>query len=129
MSTGASSYAIHSVYLRQNDVVITKMLASGFTGEISMPAATEVKRETLNIRIKPEERNLIDRAAKTRGKNRTDFILDAARLAAEDALLDQVAISVSPQAYEQFLARLDMPPQANERLRKTMQTPAPWERG
>jgi uncharacterized protein (DUF1778 family) len=93
-----------------------------------MPATLEVKRETLNIRIKPEERNLIDRAAKTRGKNRTDFILDAARLAAEDALLDQVIISVSPETYSQFLARLDMPPKPNERLRKTMQTPPPWER-
>ena len=93
-----------------------------------MPAALEVKRETLNIRIKPEERNLIDRAAKTRGKNRTDFILDAARLAAEDALLDQVVISVSAKAYSQFLARLDMPPKPNQRLRKTMQTLPPWER-
>ena len=93
-----------------------------------MPAALEVKRETLNIRIKPEERNLIDRAAKTRGKNRTDFILDAARLAAEDALLDQVIISVSSEAYSQFLARLDMPPKPNQRLRKTMQTLPPWER-
>ena len=94
-----------------------------------MQAAPEVKRETLNIRIKPEERSLIDRAAKTRGKNRTDFILDAARLAAEEALLEQLVMTVSPQAYEQFLARLDMPPQANDRLRKTMQTPAPWDRG
>ena len=93
-----------------------------------MSATIEVKRETLNIRIKPEERNLIDRAAKTRGKNRTDFILEAARLAAEDALLDQVIISVSPEAYSEFLARLDMPPKPNERLRKTMQTPPPWER-
>jgi uncharacterized protein (DUF1778 family) len=93
-----------------------------------MSATIEVKRETLNIRIKPEERNLIDRAAKTRGKNRTDFILEAARLAAEDALLDQVIISVSPEAYSEFLARLDMQPKPNERLRKTMQTPAPWER-
>ena len=93
-----------------------------------MAATQEVKRETLNIRIKPEERNLIDRAAKTRGKNRTDFILDAARLAAEDALLDQVIISVSSEAYSQFLARLDMPPKPNKRLRKTMQTSPPWER-
>ena len=96
--------------------------------ENSMPSTLEVKRETLNIRIKPEERKLIDRAAKTRGKNRTDFILDAAKLAAEDALLEQVILSVSPEAYSQFLARLDMPPQPNERLRKTMQTPPPWER-
>lgn len=92
-----------------------------------MPAAIDAKRETLNIRIKPEERNLIDRAAKTRGKNRTDFILDAARLAAEDVLLDQAVISVSPEAYKQFLARLDMPPKPNARLRKTMQTTPPWE--
>ena len=46
------------------------------------------RRATLNLRIRPEERNLIDRAAKARGKNRTDFVLDAARLAAEEALLD-----------------------------------------
>jgi len=93
-----------------------------------MHTTLQVKRDTLNIRIKPEERNLIDRAAKTRGKNRTDFILDAARSAAEDALLDQVIISVSPQAYQQFLTRLDKAPKANERLRKTMQTTPPWER-
>jgi uncharacterized protein (DUF1778 family) len=85
------------------------------------------KRETLNIRIKPEERSLIDRAAKARGKNRTDFVLEAARSAAEEALLDQAIIAVNPKAYAAFLARLDMPPQLNERLRKTMQTPAPWD--
>ena len=92
-----------------------------------MHAVNEAKRETLNIRIKPEVRDLIDRAAKSRGKNRTDFILDSARLAAEDTLFDQVIMTVSPQAYEQFQARLDMPPNANDRLRQTMQTPAPWE--
>ena len=86
------------------------------------------KRETLNLRIRPEERNLIDRAAKARGKNRTDFVLDAARLAAEEALLDQAIISVSPQAYAAFLERLDLSPQPNERLRKTMQTRAPWDK-
>lgn len=88
---------------------------------------TANKRETLNIRIKPEERMLIDRAAKARGKNRTDFILNAARLAAEEVLLDQKIITVSPEIYAEFVARLDMPPGSNERLRKTMQTPAPWD--
>ena len=85
-----------------------------------MRTVIETKRETLNIRIKPEVRDLIDRAAKSRGKNRTDFILDSARLAAEDALLDQVIMSVSLQAVEQLQTRLDMPPNANDRLRKTM---------
>ena len=90
-------------------------------------SATTPKRDTLNIRIKPEERDLIDRAAHTRGKNRTDFILDAARRAAEDALLDRTVFAVDPEAYAEFLARLDAPAQPNERLRRTMQTPAPWD--
>ena len=85
------------------------------------------KRQSLNLRIKVEERGLIDRAAKTLGKNRTDFVLDAARRAAEDALLDRTIFTATPKAYAEFLARLDAPPQPNERLRKTMRTKAPWE--
>jgi len=85
------------------------------------------KRNTLNLRIKPEVRSLIDRAAKLQGKNRTDFILDAARNAAEEALLDQALFVVSEEAYTEFVERLDRSPAANPRLKKTMQTPAPWD--
>lgn len=85
------------------------------------------KRETLNIRIQPDVRGLIDRAAKLAGRNRTDFVLDAARRAAEDTILDRILLTVSPQAYREFLARLDAAPRPNERLRKSLRTPAPWE--
>src|SRR5436305_14816911 len=36
------------------------------------------RREALNLRIRPEVRELIDRAAELAGKNRTDFVLEAA---------------------------------------------------
>jgi uncharacterized protein (DUF1778 family) len=85
------------------------------------------KRDSLNIRIKPEERGLIDRAAQLLGKNRTEFMLDAARRVAEEALLDRTLFEVSPEVYQEFLNRLDAPPQPNERLCKTMQTLPPWE--
>ena len=85
------------------------------------------KRNILNLRIKPEVRSLIDRAAKLQGKNRTDFILDAARNAAEEALLDQALFVVSEDAYAEFVERLDRSPAPNPRLKKTMQTPAPWD--
>ena len=85
------------------------------------------KREALNLRIKPQVRELIDRAAELAGKNRTDFVLDAARRAAEDTLLDRTIFTVSPKAYRQFLARLDAPPKPNKRLLRSMQTPPPWE--
>lgn len=84
------------------------------------------KRDTLNLRIAPEERNLIDRAALSSGKTRTDFILEAARRAAEDTLLDRALLTVGPQAYAEFLKRLDAPAQPNDRLRRTMQTTPPW---
>jgi len=85
------------------------------------------KREALNIRIQPQVRDLIDRAAELAGKNRTDFVLDAARRAAEDTLLDRTIVAVNPAAYRQFLTRLDAPPRPNKRLLKSMRTPAPWE--
>jgi uncharacterized protein (DUF1778 family) len=92
-----------------------------------MPNRATAKRETLNIRIQPDVRGLIDRAAKLAGRNRTDFVLDAARRAAEDTILNRTLFAVSPQAYREFLARLDAAPQPNERLRKSMRAPAPWE--
>lgn len=85
------------------------------------------RRDTLNLRIPSTERNLIDRAAASLGTTRTDFILSAARRAAEEALLDRALLSVSPEAYAEFLTRLDAAPKANERLRKTMQAEVPWE--
>jgi uncharacterized protein (DUF1778 family) len=90
--------------------------------------AEGTKRDTLNLRIKPELRGLIDRAAELLGKNRTDFVLDAARHAAEDALLDRTVFVMNPKAYAEFLKRLDAPPRPNARLRRSLQTPAPWEK-
>ena len=85
-------------------------------------------RETLNLRIPAAERGLIDRAAQASGKTRTDFILSAARRAAEEELLDHTIFVVSPAIYSKFLAMLDAPPRPNERLRRTMQATPPWSK-
>jgi uncharacterized protein (DUF1778 family) len=89
--------------------------------------ATVPKRETLNLRIKPELRGMIDRAAELSGKSRTDFVLEAARRAAEDAMLDRSLFSVGREVYGEFLARLDAPLQANARLRDALRSRAPWD--
>ena len=90
------------------------------------PAKSAETRAALNMRIQPDLRDLIDQAAEVTGKNRTDFVLDAARRAAQDALLDRVHITLKPEAYAAFVQRLDAPPKPNEPLRKTMQTPPVW---
>jgi uncharacterized protein (DUF1778 family) len=85
------------------------------------------RRETLNLRIRPDDRGLIERAAQLTGKTRTDFVLDAARRAAEDALLNRLLFVADPDAFAAFQARLDEAPRPNERLRRALLTPAPWD--
>ena len=92
------------------------------------PRKVKDTREPLNMRVLPETRSLIDLAAELTGKNRTDFVLDAARQAAQNALLDRTVIPINDKAYAAFVALLDAPPQPNERLRKSLQTPAPWDK-
>lgn len=92
-------------------------------------AAKPAPRETLNIRIPAAERHLIDRAARSSGKTRTDFIRGAARRAAEEALLDRTLLLVKPAKFEKFLALLDAPAKPNVRLQRTMKTAPPWREG
>jgi uncharacterized protein (DUF1778 family) len=73
-------------------------------------------------------RGLIDRAAEATGKTRTDFVLQAARNAAEETLIDQTVFALDPKTYAEFLVRLDQPPRPNDRLRRALRTAAPWEK-
>lgn len=88
------------------------------------PSST--RRDTLNLRISSTERHLIDRAAASLGTTRTEFILRAARRAAEDTLLEQALIMTSPEAYAEFLVRLDAPTPPNDHLLRTLRAPSPW---
>lgn len=95
-----------------------------------MPSATTMRRprrNTLNLRIKPEEQGLIDRAAELTGKTRTDFVLEAARRAAVETLTDRKLFAVDAATFAKFTKLLDAPAQPSEKLRRSMQTPPPWE--
>ena len=94
---------------------------------MSVASPVAPRRETLNIRIKADERGLIDRAAELVGKTRTDFILDATRRAAEEALLDRALFVIDSEAHAAFVARLDAEPAPNARLRRSLAAPPPWD--
>lgn len=80
-----------------------------------------------SLRIPAETRSVIDRAARLRGKNRSEFMIEASLVAAEETLLDQTLIKVDLAAYERFLAALDRPPDA-EGFARLMNVPKPWLR-
>jgi len=79
----------------------------------------------VNLRIRDDVRALIDRAAKTHGKSRSEFMIDAARRAAEDALLDQTLVRVDQATYAHFLQVLDQPP-GGAGFDRLMAASKPW---
>jgi len=71
---------------------------------------------------------LIDRAADAVGKNRSDFMLEAACREADAVLLDRRFFLLDEKAYRRFTAALDKPPADNPRLRRLLTSKAPWDR-
>lgn len=82
---------------------------------------------TINLRADQVKRALIDRAAERLGKNRSEFMLEAACRAATAVLLDQRLFLLDDKAYKRFTAALDKPPTENSRLRRLLRTKAAWE--
>jgi uncharacterized protein (DUF1778 family) len=76
--------------------------------------------------VREDIRDLIDQAAKVQGRSRSDIMIDAARRAAEEALLDRTLVRVDRQTFECFLAVLDQPP-AGEGFDRLMRAPRPWK--
>jgi len=83
---------------------------------------------TINLRADQRKRALIDRAAERLGKNRSEFMLDAACREAMVVLLDQRFFLLDARAYKKFTAALDKPPSKNAKLRRLMMAKAAWER-
>jgi uncharacterized protein (DUF1778 family) len=83
---------------------------------------------TINLRASQRQRALIDRAAQTLGKNRSDFMLEAACREADAVLIDRRIFRVDEKTYKRFTAALDKPPADNPKLRRLLASKALWER-
>jgi uncharacterized protein (DUF1778 family) len=97
-----------------------------------MPATTskpnEARGETINLRVSRGQKKLIDRAAQALGRNRSDFMLEAACREAEVVLLDRRYFGLPEGEFKRFIAMLDKPPTSNARLARLLQTKAPWDK-
>ena len=82
----------------------------------------------VNLRARPEQRELIDRAAQLLGKNRSDFMLEAACDKARSVLLDQVFFNLDAEKFRRFTKLLDAPPTRNAGLERLMAVKAPWSK-
>lgn len=85
-----------------------------------------MRNATINLRALPEQRDLIDQAARLLGKNRSDFMLDAACDKAQSVLLDQVFFNLEGARFLEFAAILDAPVQRNQGLERLLGVRPPW---
>lgn len=92
---------------------------------MSLTIAEQPHAKPVNLRVREDIRSLIDRAAKVQGKSRSDFMIDAARRAAEEALLDQTLIRVSHADFDRLAEALDTAPDA-EKFARLMNASRPW---
>ena len=94
-----------------------------------MPTSTQRKHYPLSLRLPEADLALIDRAAKKKGRSRTDFMRDAAVKEAEEVIFSNSIIHMSEEGFEAFVKAIEAPAKPVDALLKVLQRKAPWEKG
>ena len=83
---------------------------------------------SINLRARSEQRDLIDRAADTLGKNRSDFMLEAACEKAQSVVLDRTFFALDDAAFARFTALLNAPVEPNTARDRLLARRPLWEK-
>ena len=79
------------------------------------------------MRLADADIALIDRAASLRGRSRTEFMRDAAVRSAEEVIMENTVIRMSPEGFAAFVDLLDRPSRSVPEMVELLKRPAPWE--
>ena len=82
----------------------------------------------INLRARSDQRDLIDRAASSLGRNRSDFMLEAACEKAQAIVLERTFFSLDDAAFTRFNTLLDAPIEANPALDRLLARRPLWEK-
>lgn len=94
-----------------------------------MATTGERKEYPISMRLPEADLAMIDRAASLRGRSRTDFVRDAAVRAAEEVVMENQLIRMSPEGFADFMDVLSRPAVVVPEMLELAQRPAPWESG
>ena len=84
-------------------------------------------RPQMNLRVANQDRALFDLAAQALGTTRSEFMLNASRKAAEEALMGRVLFPVDQSTWDEFRRILDAPHTNKKGLSKLKSAPIPWQ--
>lgn len=93
-----------------------------------MPRGIKARKEhPLSMRLPEADIAVIDRAARMRGRSRTDFVRDAAVQAAEQVVMDSVLVRMGAAGFDAFQQAIDAPAAPVPELVEILSRPAPWD--
>jgi uncharacterized protein (DUF1778 family) len=85
------------------------------------------KDTSISMRLTDQDLALIDQGAQRRGLSRTEFLRQSALQEAQNALLDDMLVRMSPADHAAFMALLEEPAQPPvPALLRRLARPAPW---
>jgi uncharacterized protein (DUF1778 family) len=85
------------------------------------------KTTSLNMRVEPEQRELLTRASALLHQDRTAFVIDAACQRAKEVLLDQCLFQLDEKKMQAFELALEAPVEEIPALRALLAEKAPWD--
>lgn len=88
---------------------------------------SKTRSERVDVRMTPDAKQMLQRAASATNKTLTEFLLDQALRAARDTLADRRVFMLDDQQWADFNAALDAPPADNPRLRALLARKPAWE--
>jgi len=94
---------------------------------IMQSSTTSPRATPLNIRIRTDQRSLIEQAALALDKTVSDFVREAALREANNALLDQTVFQLDSEAWDKFNVALDASPSNNPKLKDLLSRKPIWE--
>lgn len=93
-----------------------------------MNATARIRSERVDLRLTPEVKRTLQKAAVIANKTLTEFLVDSGMTAAFDTLADRKVFQLDEKRWKAFEEALAAPPRQNPRLRKLLARKPAWDR-
>jgi uncharacterized protein (DUF1778 family) len=91
------------------------------------PKASSAKATTVQLRLRPDQKAVLARAAQLRGTSLSNFMLEHAYEAAQQMLAEQTDLVLSAAEWNAFCKALDAPPREIPALKKLLTEPSVFD--
>jgi uncharacterized protein (DUF1778 family) len=88
-----------------------------------MPTST-TRSEKLDLRLSPDAKQKLYRAAAAENRSVSDFVLESALSRADETLIERRYFGLDAERWEAFMTALDAPPRKHPRMERLLNEPS-----